>query len=547
MHLNNHKIGQGIRLCFMLIASFFLANQLFAQAPVKVITGNIIGNVTWYLDTVYLLQGKCYVKNGSVLNINAGTIIKGDASIPGSVLIVTRGAKINAIGTQWQPIVFTSSAPAGSRASGQWGGLVIAGRGRINAPGAQALFEGGNLVNPDGSLDDDKYGGADNNSNSGTLKYVRIEYAGYDFAQDNELNSLTLGGVGSGTTIDYVQCSYGVDDAFEFFGGNVNARHLVAYRTRDDDFDSDFGFSGNVQFALSIRDSHIADTLSGSNCIESDNDAAGSGNKPYTSGVFCNVTAIGPKETASSTISQYFRRALHIRRNSRLSVYNSAFCGYPTGLKLDGDSVHVACDNNLAAFAHNYIAGCPIQLDSASGALWGITNYVTNQNAGNGFLANCSDLQLADAFNDTLPNALPNIGSPLLNAASFAYPNLAVSSITPVTYVGAFGDTDWTIGWTSWNPQNEPYLNGYGEPANIANTQSQVDLVFPNPVNSTLQIQGQHKASNVVVCYDACGRVMYKSSYGDSKINTAYWPEGVYFLQIVGDNKFKVTKFAVRH
>jgi hypothetical protein len=307
----------------MLAMGLIGTKLLWNQSPIKIITGNITGATVWVKDTVYLLKGKCFVKNGSELTIMPGTLIKGDASIPGSALIVTRGATISAVGTQWQPIVFTSSAAAGSRSPGDWGGLVIAGRARINSPGAQALFEGGNLANPDGSLDDDKYGGATNSSSSGSLKYVRIEYAGFDYAQNNELNSLTMGGVGSGTSIDYVQCSYGLDDAFEFFGGTVNASHLVSYRTKDDDFDTDFGYSGYIQFALSIRDSSIADSISGSNCIESDNDAAGSGNTQYTTAIMSNITAIDPRITQGTSISPHYRRAMHVRRNSRMLVYNS--------------------------------------------------------------------------------------------------------------------------------------------------------------------------------------------------------------------------------
>jgi hypothetical protein len=468
--------------CIMLAAF-----ATFAAAPVKTITGNISGTVNWVADTIYLLQGKVYVKAGSTLNIAPGTIIKGDKATPGSALIITRGAKINAIGTATLPIVFTSSAAKGARATADWGGLVIAGNAKINVAGGVAPFEGGNLANPDGNTDDGKYGGLNDQDNSGTLKYVRIEFAGFPYQQNNELNSLTLGGVGNGTEIDYVQCSYGFDDAFEFFGGSVNAKHLVAFRGNDDDFDTDFGYSGKVQFAVAFRDSAVADAVSGANSFESDNDASGTGASPFTNPVFSNVTIIGPKQTAATTSNAAFRSGNHVRRNSRLCLFNSVITGFPTGLKLDGDSCHASADANLLEYNQVVIAGCTKNLDSTGGTPWNISNWFNQTTSGNSVYPTIADLMLTNPTSYTAPNLLPLTGSPLLTGASFTNSKVANSFFTPVTYKGAFGTTNWMTTWTNFDPNNEAYDWGYGViPTNVNDVfaaQTQF-VVSPNPATN---------------------------------------------------------------
>ncbi|MGH7601813.1 MAG: T9SS C-terminal target domain-containing protein, partial [bacterium] len=211
-----------------------------AWAANIVVSGNITTNTTWTSNNTYLLNGFVYVKAGATLTIEPGTVIYGDKASKGA-LIIEQGAKIIADGTAAQPIVFTSALPAGQRSYGDWGGLILCGRAPINVPGGTATIEGGV-----GSI----YGGTDPADNSGTLRYVRLEFPGIAFQPNSEINGLTLGGVGSGTIIDYVQVSYSGDDGFEFFGGTVNAKHLISLRTLDDDFDTDFGYSGKVQYAV---------------------------------------------------------------------------------------------------------------------------------------------------------------------------------------------------------------------------------------------------------------------------------------------------------
>ncbi len=417
-----------------------------ARAQV-VVSGDITSNTTWTNDNIYLLQGGfIYVTNNATLTIEPGTLIKGDASS----LVITRGAKLMASGTSAEPIVFTSSQPAGSRAAGDWGGVLVFGKAPINDPAGQRLGEGG--IDPVKGL----YGGTDVNDNSGVIQYVRIEFAGIAYQPNNETNGLTCGGVGLGTTIDHVQVSFGGDDSFEFFGGTVNAKHLITYRGLDDEFDTDYGFSGRLQFCLSLRDSSLAD-VSGSNGFESDNDATGTTNAPLTRPVISNFTIVGPKRDLTTTVNSNYKRGAHLRRSTSECIYNSLVMGYPVGLKIENQNTANNANSNTLQWKNNIIAGCPQPLDSA-----GLTGFIMlnwyNNNA-NTTLTNVSDLMLTNPYNFTAPNFQPMPGSPALSGANFSAPNLNNSFIEQVSYRGAFdGTNDWTACWANWDPQNTPYL-----------------------------------------------------------------------------------------
>lgn len=246
-----------------------------------VLENEITSDMTLKATDNNLLRGFVYVTKGATLTIEPGTVIKGEKATKGS-LIVEPGGKIIAEGTAEKPIVFTSDQVAGSRAYGDWGGLILCGNAPVNANEPQ--IEGGPRT---------VYGGGDPEDNSGVVKYVRIEFAGYPLEPNKEINGLTCGGVGSGTTLEYIQVSFCGDDSYEWFGGTVNAKHLIAYKGWDDEFDTDYGYSGKLQFLLGVRDPKVADT-SKSNGFESDNDANGSGNEPLTNPIFSNVTLIGP-------------------------------------------------------------------------------------------------------------------------------------------------------------------------------------------------------------------------------------------------------------
>jgi hypothetical protein len=377
-------------------------STVYPATTVTINGGHITTNTTWTSGNVYKLNGWVYVNAGVTLTIQPGTIIRGDKTNKGA-LIIERGAKLIAAGTASQPIVFTSNQAVGSRDRGDWGGIILCGYATINQAGGTAVIEGGV-----GAI----YGGGstpNNADNTGILKYVRCEFAGYPFAPDNEINGITFGGVGNGTTIDYCQVSYSNDDSYEWFGGTVNCKHLIAFRGLDDEFDTDNGFSGKLQFLVALRDPAIAD-ISGSNGFESDNDAAGDGNLPLTHPIFCNVSIFGPLVTPSTTINTNFKRAMHIRRNSTLCVYNSVFAGWPVGLYIDGNNTMANANNNVLQIENCIMSGMTSNFAVPSGQTWSATDEANWYNAPsrhNSTLANNTDLGLVDPFNLTAPNFLP--------------------------------------------------------------------------------------------------------------------------------------------
>ena len=351
------------------------------------------------------------------------------------------------------------------------------------------------------------HGGDDDNDNSGVMRYVRIEFGGYPYALDNEINGLTLGSVGRGTTIDHIQISYTGDDSFEWFGGTVNCKHLVAYHGWDDDFDTDNGFSGRLQFLLGVRDPKIADQ-SNSNGFESDNNASGSTQEPYTTAVFSNVTVIGPVGQDPNFVNEggsgkyihgydwgtttdaafpiragIFQAALQIRRNSRLSCFNSVFTGFPVGLMLSNDGrgdTQGAAAGGLLKVKNSCFAGMGLigaDADKKDPTQWSgniSSDYFNRQELNNRNYATIEELKLKQPHSKRLPlpasgfaaddpaiSCAPLTGSPLLGAADFTDAFLNDIFFEKVTYVGAFaGDTDadnWMKGWTNFDPQNTEY------------------------------------------------------------------------------------------
>ncbi len=373
---------------------------------------HITANETW--SGVLLLDGWVYVDNGATLTINAGTIIRGTAQ---SALIIERGGMIMAVGTPANPIVFTSDQGAGLRANSDWAGLVICGAAPNNLPGGEGVAEGG-IESP--------YGGTNAYDNSGVLRYVRIEFAGYEVATNKEINGLTLCSLGDETTIEYIQVSYSGDDGFEWFGGTVNANHLISYCTEDDDFDTDNGFSGRVQFGLAVRDSSIVDT-DAANAFESDNNEGGTQAQPKTHGIFSNITAIGPSMNASSpqVLRPKFAEgsAMRLRRNTRLQIYNSVFAGWGRGMRLESEGSYAsATTNDSLTVQHTIIAGIRgtyFQTDASAGAS-GVRGWFMQEGLHNDTLVLAADLLLTDPFNYDARNFQPQAGSPLLCASIWA-------------------------------------------------------------------------------------------------------------------------------
>jgi Secretion system C-terminal sorting domain len=311
-----------------------LATAAVAQ-PTLTVQDSISVNTTWGPTQQYLLKGYVYVTAGTTLTIEPGVIIKGDKNTKGS-LIIERGAKLIANGTPASPIVFTSNQPIGQRSYGDWGGVILCGKAPVNWRAGFAQVEGGPR-----SL----YGGTDVHDNSGSLSFVRIEYPGVAFSPNNEINGLTLCGVGDATNLDHIQVSYSGDDSYEWFGGSVNGKFLVALAGWDDDFDTDNGYTGKNQFVFGLRDPFAADQ-SGSKAFESDSYQSGTAsgllgntNDSITRPIFSNVTAIGPLVSNTSTnYDNQFVSGAHIRRGSSISILNSIIGGYPCGILIDESS-----------------------------------------------------------------------------------------------------------------------------------------------------------------------------------------------------------------
>ena len=447
------------------------------------VSGVLEGNISWTADKIYKLKGFVRVGEEAVfgtvtktgtLTIAPGTLIIGERASKGT-LVIQRGSKIIANGTTTQPIIFTSERNPGEREPGDWGGLVICGKAINNRPNTQA---GRELEGGYGAF----HGGTDDADNSGSLKYVRVEFAGIPVQPDREVNSFTFGSVGVGTTLEYLQASNGLDDSFEWFGGNVNAKYLIAYKGLDDDFDVDHGFTGFVQYGIGIRGATQAD-VSGSNGFEVDNDADGSSNTPFTAGTFANMSIIGPKGDAASEIKSQFQNGMHLRRNNKIKIYNTIVTGYPSGVYIDGQKGDTKGNATRGEIVLQNIVLAGTDKWGSNGFGLGATTVKGFNNPVAEFDQNVTaGAVLIDAKNPTtwfsaLPGnkVLPNLATTGLSPSLFLIgrPTFILGAIsdlkgvnlpttlpvffTKTTFVGAFNDTDWTTGWAEFNPQTAVY------------------------------------------------------------------------------------------
>ncbi len=443
--------------------------------PVIEVEGTIRENQSWTRDKVYLLRGNVYVATDFTLTVEAGTVIRGAGperdpegrNQPGTLIIERRG-KLIATGTAAQPIVFTSAKPAGQRNYGDWGGIIFIGKSPINRSGSLALAGTRSTI----ETYDEPF------DNSGTLQYVRVEFAGATLPAlptTTTLNGLTLYGVGSGTIIDHVQVSYSGGDAFAWFGGTANAKYLVAHRTQDADWNSDQGYTGKVQFGVALRDPDVADP-STSNSIESQNfDGTGENaggvaltkqnGFPQTAPIFANLSsfAFGGTPNANKTArGGAYQAAMYLRGNTAISVYNSVFVGYPEGLRLEGTTT-----GTLANATANRLDLRGVTLANTLTPLVGAGD-ITNDQATAYFLATGRSNQLvtsaqlasllldATTFNLTRPTFVPLAGSPLLSSG-VTTGKVADLFFTPTTYRGAFSTDNWLQGWTNFDPQTTDY------------------------------------------------------------------------------------------
>lgn len=382
-------------------------------------------DVTLTSENEYVLDGGVFFggnnKENSTLRIQAGTVIRG---LPGAFLNIHRGSKIFAEGTASQPIVFTSIKTA-NRNRGEWGGLVLNGNAPINAckPGV-AVCE---AVSEGIKVEPVYFGGNDPEDNSGVLRYVRVEFAGYPISQDNELNGITFNAVGRGTTIEYIQVHMNSDDGIEFFGGTAQAKHVVLTANEDDSLDWDMGWTGKIQFMVIRQGDDSAD-----NGIEADNAASPMDASPRSNPEISNATFIG-----GASKSSY---GALLRRGTAGLIQNSIFTGFKKAC-IDIDDAEtfrfggVGADASVQATGLrlvNTILSCGKNFEEENGDAWSVRAWFSSQE-GN---------KEADA---RLVGWIPAAGSPALGTG--VTPDDLF--FDPVDFIGAIGSAqeDWTAGW----------------------------------------------------------------------------------------------------
>jgi hypothetical protein len=567
-------------MVFAMAVVMLLGVTAYAQLPVEILgpglnSGRTEYHPTWNRtlspDTLYILTGIYFVDDGYEMTVPAGTVVLGDTA---STLVVARGGKLYSMGERFNPVVFSSLKPAGTRAPGDWGGIIILGKAPVNK--VEPLIEGGIISG--------SYGGSDPNDNSGIIRFTRIEYPGYRFQLNNEVNGLTMGGVGAGTEINHVQVSYSFDDSYEWFGGTVDVDHLVALGGTDEDFDTDFGYTGDFQFGFGLRDPFYWDPTGESRGMESDNDGTGSNDAPYTHPIMSNLTLVGPERTNAHVPAPpvaSFDYSTVVRRNSRLSLFNSVIMGYPYGLSIRDSGTKTACATNVCQWEDVSIQatlnkGTTAGTCSPAGVShihdegrWPCTDAIA-PGVYNWFLAEpgCGDVSTrlpntVGLVNMTLltdPDPRPDTGSELRGSANFTHPYL--TGFTPTTYRGAFEPdvpmhSQWTRGWTDFDPQNNDYQYGVIFTGTEGPSAPAMDVVLknrPNPFNPTTTIEfSVPTAGNVTVTvYNVRGELVktvvdrhFEAGSFEEIFNANDLATGTYFYRIKGNGFTKTAKMVL--
>ena len=362
------------------------------------LTGNITANATLTSGSSYKLSGGLHVKAGNTLTIEPGvTVVAVDDDAPDYILI-EQGAKIDAQGTASNPIVMTSEL----KKSGAWGGIHICGRAHTNA-GEGVLSEIGNAP----------YGGSDDSDNSGTLRYIRLEYTGFALDEEHEANGISFYGVGNGTTVEYVQAYKGSDDGFEFFGGSVNVKHMVVTDCTDDSFDWTEGWNGRGQFLVAYQSGEEeCDCL-----MECDNNGNNFDATPVAHPILSNLTLVGDN-SANNT------RGIRLRAGTQAEIYNSIITGKAKCITLETEQTEQALLSGTSKLQHIAMSS---DLDSENG------------------------IYTAEMFAAATGNSTDYV-----NALANDYVGTISGGVTPdypfftrVDYKGAVSASDdWTSGWT---------------------------------------------------------------------------------------------------
>ena len=438
---------------------------------ITTISSNITADTTLTNDKQWNLSGIVYVKNGATLTIQPGTFVVGNPGTnPPSALIISREGKIIANGTKSRPIIMTSSQPFGQRVRGDWGGLVMLGKAPINVAantaggicpatgcgnGAGEFYIEGLTTSPDAL-----YGGNDPNHSCGSLKYVRVEYAGTILSPNNELNSFTWGGCGKGTVAEHLQAIYGKDDSFEWFGGNMDAKWLVGGLGADDFTDYQLGYTGRLQFGLMYQ----SPDSPGNRGIEGDNSEYNQAATPFSDPTFYNITYIGSGKVGFDEANA---PGIFLRRGSRGTFNNMVVANFfsscadvsdaSTQTQADQGNVRmngILCwKNNLGGTASgDSLAGNIATANAAGPIASGVYTlaYAQGQKgngAGENFVA--ADPLLTRPFEYSDPDFKGLFGS-AINRANWVQPPDDGFFDQSAKFVGGMGDEDWTEEWTSF-------------------------------------------------------------------------------------------------
>ena len=393
--------------------------------PRRPLTGTISGVRRLNADSVYILRGIVTVDSAGELHIPAGTLLKGDVATQPTALIVRTHGKIFSRGTADNPVVFTSNSPDGERRAGDWGGVVINGLSLCNFPADECIGEGSSGT----------YGGDDEDDDSGVLAYTRVEFAGFEVSFGNELNALTLNGVGRGTEIHHVQTNVGLDDGIEFFGGTVDLKYALVTNASDDSFDYSTGWQGRGQFWIAQQNPDDAD-----NGFEVDGNEDDYNAEPYTDPVIYNVTLVGNGPGGDG--GEKSDIGLLLRRGAGGRIYNAVVLGFgDQALDVDNsETLDHGLELRNSVFADNKAAFATDD-DGIDEKGWFETTGWNNSLE--------DDAMLADPYDRGAPDFTPLTGSPLLTGAATP-PNDGFFTVTD--FIGA-ADPDgdkWWEGWTSF-------------------------------------------------------------------------------------------------
>jgi hypothetical protein len=548
----------------LLVVLSFVALDLHAQNEVT-ITDDISSDVTWTSDNTYFLNGLIFVNAGATLTIQPGTVIKGieSANITtgdgASALIIRRGAKIMAAGTAQEPIIFTSELDDinvpddlvdenGYPDRQLWGGLILLGQAPTNQTETLTQIEG---VPEE---EDATYGGNDPDDNSGVLEYVSIRHGGYSISgvAGDEINGLTLGAVGRGTTIDHIEVFGNFDDCYEWFGGTVNTKYLVGAFCGDDTFDYDQGYRANAQFWFALQPSDVAGRGGEHDGCDPQNGTCD--NATFSQVIVSNATYIGSGSDATPG-NDGNDPALMLRENAGSKYFNSIFTAYANRFVRinEGDSDPDAVDRFMAGdleLKNNLV------WDFGAGAAWDAL-VATADAAAPAIVASLSadnaveDPMLAGISRQPDTHGLdprPNLGSPALTGADFSLNGLSKTDsdfFTQVEYRGAFGADNWALGWTALDA-----LGYFGNKSTVATEDDRAPELpssvtlnqnYPNPFNpaTTISFSLNERAPVRLTVHDLLGREVAVllddvETAGEhaARFDAASLPSGVYLYRL---------------